>query len=129
MSGTKGYGQEYDGPSEEARVEYSTHGPGGGGGISGRVNQLAQRVEGGPTRMEQHMNSLHEMNNNLDRACLQYENMLNKLRGHLPEAAVKGQDSVRGDPPMIEAIDMITGEILQKCGRLNNMADELNELI
>ena len=115
MNGNKPYGQEYDGPEQ--------------GAMSDRINTLADRVENN-TRLDRHVSALHEMNNSIERANLQLDNLLNKLRGHLPEAIDTAKTQVRqADPPVLDLVDILSEEIIGKVYRYNSMIDELRDQI
>ena len=99
--------------------------------IGSRVQELSQRAgidSGGMTRLDHHVNTLHEMNNQLDRHCMHLSSVLDKLRGAMPEEATNCKVAP-GDPPVMDSMSMLDNEIMMKIQRIAQHIEELRELI
>lgn len=83
------------------------------------------------SRLESHANELTSMLNALERASMQYANMLNRLRGIQPEAASisEGQKIPQVDAPTIQRLERTATDIHNMANILNNQADELQEYL
>lgn len=101
----------------------------GEGAIASRVAGLAQRADSmQTTRLDSHVNTLHEMNNQLDRNCMLTNNILVKLRGNMPEEATNSKVA-QADPTVMDAISMLDSEIMIKVQCLARYLEELGEII
>jgi len=82
------------------------------------------------TRMESHANNLAGLFNNLERVELQYDNMLNRVRGNLPETKDNAKSQIdQVDPPIMQRLDVLAEKLQYLSNRLNSQADELNEYL
>jgi len=89
---------------------------------------MRPQVDRATTALEDHAQQLEPLLGGLERAVLQYDNMLNRLRGgRLPtdDAKEKATEPVG----MLDRIRLTVDRLNTMSSRLNNAADELNELI
>ena len=83
------------------------------------------------SRLETHANDLSSILNSLERASMQYANILNRLRGTQPEAA-SGSDKAAlqpVEPPVIQRLERTANDVHNLANILNNQADELQEYL
>ena len=96
-----------------------------------KVNECGPMTDKPISRLEVHANELTSMLSSLERASMQYENILNRLRGVQPEAA--DSDSKSGaeliEPPMIQRLGTAAADLHNIANILNNQADELQEYL
>ena len=83
-------------------------------------------------RMDHHSSHLSDALNGLERASLQCDNMLRRLRGNIPNT---GDDTAKPpqvgqvDPPVMQRLDQLSERITDISNRLNNQVDELQEYV
>ena len=101
------------------------------GEVASRVAGLAQRGVDSMqvTRLDSHINTLHEMNGQLDRCCMHHYDLLAKLRGHMPNERGDNAKVAQADPPVMDALSSLDNEIMIKLQELQRMTEELRELI
>ena len=80
------------------------------------------------TQMEDHANQLAGLESGLERALLQYENMLCRLRGDNPETSKKEQE-VLSQNAIMPRIRISMDRLSSLSSSLNNAADELNGIM
>jgi translation initiation factor 2B subunit (eIF-2B alpha/beta/delta family) len=83
-------------------------------------------------RMDVHANNLSESLNGLERASLQCDNMLRRLRGNIPSTGddhAKPPTVAQADPPIMQRLDQLSEQIQDISVRLNNQVDELQEYV
>ncbi len=82
-------------------------------------------------RMDHHANHLSDALNGLERASLQCDNMLRRLRGVIPENKETAKQPSVGqvDPPIMQRLDMLSENIKDISNRLNNQVDEMQEYV
>lgn len=93
-------------------------------GYEGTVTEAVQ-----VTQMQAHANQLNTLHEGLQRALLQYENMLDRLC--IPKA-MTAKDQQEGNPteyPLIPRINESMTKLLELSDSLNKAADELNGII
>lgn len=83
------------------------------------------------SRLENHSRNLSSALNSYERASMQYENMLNRLRGPQPEssAAENKGGAVQNEPPIIHQLEELGARLQEVSNKLNNQADELQEYL
>lgn len=91
-------------------------------------NMQSVGVDRESTQMEDHANHLDGLRDGLQRALLQYENMLCRLRGSNPEADKKEQEVPTNDC-LMPRIRLSMDKLSTLSTRLNNAADELNGIM
>lgn len=95
-------------------------------------DSTAAAAERPASRMEHHANNLADSLSSLERAALQCDNMLRRLRGNIPsgdDTAAKPPTVAQADPPIMQRLDHLSERITDMSNRLNNQADELQEYI
>ena len=83
-------------------------------------------------RMEHHANNLADSLSSLERASLQCDNMLRRLRGNIPSTGddtAKPPTVAQADPPIMQRLDLLSEKITDITNRLNNQVDELQEYV
>lgn len=82
------------------------------------------------TQMQAHTNQLDTLQEGLQRALLQYENMLDRLCIPKAETSKDQQSYPNSDEyPLIPRINESMNRLLELCDSLNKAADELNGII
>ena len=96
-----------------------------------RVNELSQRsdsqVDRPSTMLEAHSEQLSNIESGLERALLQYSNMLDRMRGAQPTS--QGTDKALQPESMAQRLANQSDRLQSLTNMLNEMADELNHLI
>ena len=89
---------------------------------------MGPQVDRATTALEDHAQQLETLLGGLERAVLQYDNMLNRLRGGRPttDDAMEKQSEPVGT---LDRIHLLSDRLNIMCSRLNSAADELNGLI
>ena len=98
--------------------------------MASRVNELADRVSAPDrpsTMLESHANQLVQLEDGLERALLQYENLLGRLAG--PRPTQQGDNKASNPESMSGRLSNSQDRLHSLCSRLNDIADELNHLI
>jgi translation initiation factor 2B subunit (eIF-2B alpha/beta/delta family) len=83
-------------------------------------------------RMDNHAGHLSDSLNGLERASLQCDNMLRRLRGNIPSTGddhAKPPQVAQADPPIMQRLDQLSERIQDIQVRLNNQVDELQEYV
>jgi len=97
-------------------------------GIMTGMAGMTTQVDHPTTALEDHAQQLESLLGGLERAALQYDNMLNRLRGGRPttdDATEKHAEPVG----TLDRIHLLSDRLNNMSSRLNNAADELNGLI
>jgi hypothetical protein len=81
------------------------------------------------SRLDRHVNMLHEILNGLDKANLQSENLLTKLRGSLESTIDPTPNKITEQQSVMTSLESLGDEILGKIHRYNNMIDEIKEQV
>ncbi len=80
------------------------------------------------TALEEHMNQLESLYSGLERASLQYDNILSRLRGAHPTD--DGATNKMSEPvSIIDRLRTADDRLSNVCAQLNNTADELNGIM
>ena len=90
----------------------------------------AAQTERPTSRLDNLANQLSATLNSLERASMQHEQILRRLRGSLPETGVDKKAEV--DPsqsPVMPYLDILSEKINTMSNKINNQIDELQEFI
>lgn len=99
------------------------------GELSGRTGGMASTQADRPTTMlEGHADQLSNLESQLERAVLQYQNMLDRLRGPQPSAGMDADKPLQPES-MAQRLANSTDRLHMLTNTLNEQADELNSLI
>ncbi len=89
---------------------------------------MGPKVDRPATALEDHAQQLETLLGGLERAALQYENMLNRLRGSNPTVDDSANQTSK-PVGTLDRIHLLSDNLNNVCSRINNTADELNGII